>query len=303
MKIGIPIATGSRGEVISLIDNKADGFGNDVATAPSKVSILSVRTEYVPGKTPLNITFSLQDAQGLIVVGSDRLPITHLVQLLVLPVDAACSTFAACQRLQLQPAESYYSSGAQETTSTALLRQTAFKYCQAGVEDVQLRLFLSTGDDLDVTGATESELVTLQTSTVVACLPCVAGWERIEVVTEEFPAGLWTCRPCEKNQYVVDPNRHFCQQCPAGAKCSEGTFTPHDPVDSVWNATQMGVNRLVQCPAGYVLVRDEEKPTLDRCIPCPPYTYSVEEAAFGVRPLWTGVCVCSCLCFGIPQAC
>ena len=116
------------------------------------------------------------------------------------------------------------------------------------------------------------------------------------MLTGNVTRAAFCCRPCEKNQYVINPMKHACKQCPAGARCPEGTFTPHDPADSVWNATQMGVNRLVRCPAGYVLVRDEENPTLDRCLPCPPYTYSVEEAFFGQRPLWTGVCVRVCMC-------
>ena len=194
MTLGIPMTSGSRPEVISLVDNRAHGYGNDVATAPAKIAIVGLLQQYVPGMTPLNITFSLQDAQGLPVVGSAHRPIFHQVRMLALSVDNACSTFAACQRLKLQPTESYYSDGVQEITSIVSLRQIPLKYCQAGVGDVQLRFFLSTGDNLDVTGASESELMTLQTSTVVTCLPCVAGWERIEVVTEEFPAGLWTCR-------------------------------------------------------------------------------------------------------------
>jgi len=32
-----------------------------------------------------------------------------------------------------------------------------------------------------------------------------------------------------------------------------------------------------------VLVRDDDKATLDRCVACPPYTYSVEEAIYGQK--------------------
>ena len=32
-----------------------------------------------------------------------------------------------------------------------------------------------------------------------------------------------------------------------------------------------------------MLVRDDDKPTLDRCVACPPYTYSVEEAIYGQK--------------------
>jgi hypothetical protein len=142
----------------------------------------------------------------------------------------------------------------------------------------------STGDDLDVTGATQSDLMTLQTSATVACLPCVPGWQRVEIFTAEFPAGLWTCRACEKNQYIIDPNRDLCQQCAAGAQCTDGAFAPNDPADSVWNSTD-GIYRITKCPPGYVLIRDEAEPVSDRCIPCSPDTYSVEAAVFGEK-LW-----------------
>ena len=144
MTLGMPLAAGSSAEVISLLENTADGFGSDVATAPAKVSVVSLRKEYVPGKTPLDITFSLADAQGSNIVGSAATPISHVVLLLALPVDALCTTFADCQRLQLQPTESYYSSGAQATTSIES-RGIPIRYCQMSVRDVQLRLFLSTG--------------------------------------------------------------------------------------------------------------------------------------------------------------
>ena len=148
MMIGIPTAIRSRREMISLVDNNAEGYGKDVATAPAKVRIVSGGQQHIPGKTPLDFTFSLFDALGAPVRGSALLPVEHLVQLLVLPVQAVCSTFAICERLKIQPAESFLSSGEKETTSILLdYHHTIFlKYCQIGVSHVRFRLFLSTGD-------------------------------------------------------------------------------------------------------------------------------------------------------------
>ena len=197
MTIGVPITSGSRSEVISLVGNTAAGYGSDMASAPAKITIVNHGQQYVPGYTPLDITFSLEDATGASVMGSEHIPIAHLIQLLVLPVDAACSTFAACERQKMQPVESFLSSGMQKTTSIlrdVVTHKISLKYCQVGVADVQLRLFLSTGDELDVTGAKDSDLMTLQASAVVSCLPCVSGWAREQVFTTQFLQGLWTCR-------------------------------------------------------------------------------------------------------------
>jgi len=70
-----------------------------------------------------------------------------------------------------------------------------------------------------------------------------------------------------------------------GATCQDGLFTPSNPANSVWNATSNGVYRIMSCPPGYVLIRDENESSLDRCVPCAPDTYSVEEAVFGEK-LW-----------------
>jgi hypothetical protein len=78
---------------------------------------------------------------------------------------------------------------------------------------------------------------------------------------------------------------HPCQQCPAGARCDDGTFTPANPPDSVWDSTSEGIYRLSRCPPGHILVRDEMLPVFDRCVSCPPYTYSVEPAAYGGK-MW-----------------
>jgi len=101
--LGLPMASGRRVKMLSLVENVAGGFGNDVATAPATITVVSHGQGYVPGQTSIDITFSLFDAQGRIVVGSPSMPIAHQVQLLVLPVDAICSTFEACERMKMQP--------------------------------------------------------------------------------------------------------------------------------------------------------------------------------------------------------
>ena len=125
-----------------------------------------------------------------------------------------------------------------------------------------------------------SDWALLQQTVTVSCKPCIPGWTR-----RETSGGLWTCVRCDKKQYIIDPNAHTCAACPAGAICEDGAFIPVNPADSVWNKTSNGVYRITSCPAGYVLIRDENSPVLDRCVACAPDTYSVEEAVFGEQ-LW-----------------
>ena len=176
-----------------------------------------------------------------------------------------------------QPTESFLSRGTHETTSTIedFAHNEPLIYCQTGIEEVKIALFVSTSKILDA----PSDVPSLHKTVTVTCLPCLAGWTRKEM------EGVWTCVPCNKNQYVVDPNKHACESCPAGANCEDGIFTPSNPADSVWETTAKGVMRLKMCPPGFVLVRDETQSVLDQCIACSPDSYSMEKAIYG-QQMW-----------------
>ena len=187
----------------------------------------------------------------------------------------------------VQPTESFLSNGLNETTSLLLDFDTpvVLKYCQVEVEEVQVRIFVISSDALDVGAAGQSELgrkqlASLHQTIISQCSRCKAGWTRTEV-----EGGLWTCKRCNQGQYVIDPNLHNCEPCAKGAICKEGSFAPANPAESVWNITSDGIYRILKCPPGFVLIRDEADPVSDRCVPCAPDTYSVEEAVFDER-LW-----------------
>ena len=113
----------------------------------------------MPGVSNLDFTLSLQDARGQIVVGSEEHRISHLVQLFVLPRDCECTSIASCDEFKLQSIESRQTSGTQATTSLKLdfNYPAPLKYCEVGVEEVQVRLFLVSGEELDVGAASQSE--------------------------------------------------------------------------------------------------------------------------------------------------
>ena len=68
-----------------------------------------------------------------------------------------------------------------------------------------------------------------------------------------------------------------CHNCPTGAVCN-GKILFGLPSDSVW-INESGVLRLVECPAGYILVRDDSLPDRDECVICPAGTYSAISAS------------------------
>jgi len=277
--IGLPSPSGEPVKLFTFLSNIAEGFGNDVSSAPNRLTITQHATVYVPGKDSLDVTFSLLDSQGQLVAGSDETPISHMIQVLVLPHASDCSSFSSCELMKLQPPEPYLSSGAHITTSLLDDFDTAIplKFCQVDVKVVDIRLFVMKSALMD---APADDIPTLQKTLTVTCLPCEPGWTR---VTE---GGLWTCKKCESSNYIIDPNLHKCQPCPEGATCDGNQLTPKIK-GSVWDeGVSTGVYRLSRCPPGYVLIRDEAFSVLDRCVACPPDTYSVDEALFGQR-LWT----------------
>jgi len=63
---------------------------------------------------------------------------------------------------------------------------------------------------------------------------------------------LQECKPCQKGEYILNPNEYDCQPCPAGANCSDPTkIIPLVP-GSIWSENN-GIWKIVSCPAGYVL--------------------------------------------------
>ena len=106
MQIGLP----GDDPVVSLLSNTAGGYGDSIATAPSELVLGELRPVpgeliYVPGVTRFNVTFSMRDALGQVVVGSPRLPIRHMVQLLVLPTSVECKFSESCETHKLQSTE------------------------------------------------------------------------------------------------------------------------------------------------------------------------------------------------------
>ena len=276
-QVGLPVSDGRK--MLSFERNNAGGYGRNIGTAPSRLVVVEHASHYIPGKSSFDISFSMLDFIGQPVKGSQDLSIEHVVQVVVLPSNVQCEDFDTCQDFKLQMSDSYRSSGTQEVTS--LIRDfepVTFKWCETQATSVNIKIFVSGGLNLDLSSS-ESDVLMLQKTLTVDCDECESGWNK------QIVDGLWTCTRCGKKEYVINPNLHRCQPCPAGATCEDGTFSPSNPANSVWNSTSDGIYRIEKCPAGHVLIRDEADPVLDRCVPCAADTYSVEEAVFGEH-LW-----------------
>jgi hypothetical protein len=99
--------------------------------------------------------------------------------------------------------------------------------------------------------------------------------------------GAQQCSPCGALNYILDPNSGgACQECPKGARCPDGDLFIPDPAGSEWQIVYSGsrkldmVKRIVSCPPGYYMERDNRYPLEDRCLRCDANTYLLDQNNF-----------------------
>jgi hypothetical protein len=65
----------------------------------------------------------------------------------------------------------------------------------------------------------------------------------------------------------------------SGATCPDGKTFSSTVNGSTWSAELFGMRdhifRLVECPAGFIISRDDSFPDQDRCVQCPSGMYSI----------------------------
>jgi hypothetical protein len=105
---------------------------------------------------------------------------------------------------------------------------------------------------------------------------CPPGHQLINSSAGVFNPTLQQCAACGAAKYIVDREAP-CMDCPKGALCPDGAQFLPLAVGSVWEevrASNGGIQkRLVQCPAGYELNRDEALATGDECKACSKGSY------------------------------
>ena len=90
------------------------------------------------------------------------------------------------------------------------------------------------------------------------------------------------CRPCGALTYIID-QLGPCFKCPKGGDCSDITKFVPLANGSIWEDAVLSDNsgirkRVVECPPGYALERDEEYPDLDNCAICEVNSYRLDRS-------------------------
>jgi hypothetical protein len=105
---------------------------------------------------------------------------------------------------------------------------------------------------------------------------CPPGHQLMNSSAGVFNPSLQQCAACGAAKYIVDREAP-CMDCPKGALCPDGAQFLPLVVGSVWEevrASNGGIQkRLVQCPAGYELNREEALATGDQCKACSKGSY------------------------------
>ena len=225
--------------------NTADGYGGDIAQAPSRLLTSNVVLEYVPGREAdvLRFEVALLDERGHYVTGSDTNVNPYQISLEVCPGDSTSTarraTGAACSSQdQLQPKQVFRLDPLKVWTD---VEPMAFyiRQCLVGSSHVSVHLSLDESNFLDVS--------TLQESFLVRCMPCLSGETRSEI-EDEFGRRVWKCQACQAQAYITDNNdaQVPCQPCPKGAVC-DGKNLRGQVEGSEW--LQHGSHmRLQSCP-------------------------------------------------------
>ena len=101
---------------------------------------------------------------------------------------------------------------------------------------------------------------------------CPPGHQLINSAAGVFNPTLQQCSACGATKYIIDRNMP-CMDCPRGALCPDGAQFLPLAVGSVWEevrANNGGIQkRVVQCPAGYAVTREEAIAINDACNSCP----------------------------------
>ena len=261
--LALPMAGGPPPRIL-FDGNRANGWGDDLATAPARIAFApggpsTEGREYVPGIEAINFSLVLYDGRGALVRGADtvlRVRICGSASLGGCEDDAG--SLVVVPFLPFNP-----------TTGRCAAAGGAPLVCAGGATAVDVQF--------SVTGSALPPLVVR-----VGCRSCPPASAR-----RNDPSGRsWQCAPCGADQYVVDSNNpaYTCHDCPAGATC-DGHSLRGAVAGSVWVVDPAaGQYHLTLCPAGYRLVDTDIATGLfsfasQRCVPCAADEYIVDTSS------------------------
>ena len=181
---------------IALVNNSAEGYGNSIATLPVNLEILGRQQfQLIPGIDLLNVSLRLKDGLGQIILGTLQHPIPYILDFWLCP-SSQCTIGQSLAPLKFLSFDS--DSGLSNSLAAA---QTV--RCAYGASNVTA--------EFGVHGTN----VPLTSSVTIDCRACGTSQVRAKAVIAQVAA--WFCVPCLAGQYIIDPDRYSCKNCPAGA--------------------------------------------------------------------------------------
>lgn len=194
----------------------ARGFSAKFSSQP----VFAASNQLVPGQDSMKYTLVVSDRFQNIVKPD---PSSHFLKILICP-----SNHSDCQDFESisPPSFAIFDDDFIYSVSSPMILR-----CPLDEKDVVAQLSISGSNLPNIYQA-------------VSCSPCQSGQER----TMDTAGKTWVCKSCEKYQYVVDPNRFKCEDCPVGARC-DGSLLQGLLEDSIWvpkNTT--GQYFLKSCP-------------------------------------------------------
>ena len=203
--LGLPIPH-ANGKV-QFYGNIASAWGDNVATQPSGLNLLTGTRAYVPGTDQLDLVATLVDSLDQTVRGSSGFINPFLIKVLMCPRNDTCSDVDG-----LGPG-SYYGCDQTGLCSTKTVSASSNVLCLANQSETTVVL-------------SYSNLVLLPVP--VRCLPCREGEHmQLQQVPARSPALLLkSCSACPVGTTVIDSNNplYDCVPCPAGAVCPDGAW-------------------------------------------------------------------------------
>ena len=199
--LGLPVES-SVAQAIVLTNNTAFGYGNDIATFPKKTVVhQDYALAMVPGIDFLNVGLALSDGFGQIVKGTAKVLLPFIFE------SWLCASAACGIEQSLGPTFFVPFDSASGISNSLPLNQRV----TCALDSPNITILFGLYSSQSVSAQVISSAVSIR------CSPC--GKSQVRVESESGSgSSTWYCAPCNEGQYIIDPDKDSCQNCPIGTK-------------------------------------------------------------------------------------